>query len=233
VSDRFAEASSHFVSTEVFFGVSVLLVLLWLPTLFLIPSVDTWQPVLNTVVSVLAFLLVALLQNSERRNDLATHRKLDAIAAGLADLMEARIKPRSGGVKTRVDDLRRSVGLEERVLAASEGVARPRLGCALADHFLLGLADRLQPLLVLSAARQVTALLGGAGGGRLFARRSAARRALRASLRRSASSPSIFFRLTRLATRTWDAHSGLRSSSRRPSGAIGASGYAPISPGTR
>jgi hypothetical protein len=33
------------------------------------------------------FLLVALLRNSERRNDLALHYKLDAIACALADLM--------------------------------------------------------------------------------------------------------------------------------------------------
>jgi Low affinity iron permease len=62
---RFAEASSRFVSTGGFFGISVLLVLLWLPTIFVLPSVDTWQLVLNTIVSVLAFLLVGLLQNSE------------------------------------------------------------------------------------------------------------------------------------------------------------------------
>jgi low affinity Fe/Cu permease len=115
VFDRFAEASSQFVSTGGFFGISVLLVLLWLPTIFVIPSVDTWQLVLNTIVSVLAFLLVALLQNSERRNDVATHRKLDAIAAGLADLMQHGVDPDAEVLKARVDDLRTAVGLEERV----------------------------------------------------------------------------------------------------------------------
>ena len=98
-----------------FFGISVLLVVLWLPTILVIPSVDTWQLVLNTIVSVLAFLLVALLQNSERRNDVATHRKLDAITAGLADLMQHGVDPDAEVLKARVDDLRRAVGLEERV----------------------------------------------------------------------------------------------------------------------
>jgi low affinity Fe/Cu permease len=88
VFDRFAEHSSAFVSGGAFFGVSVLLVLLWLPTIFVIASVDTWQLVLNTIVSVLAFLLVALLQNSQKRNEIALQRKLDAIASGLADLLE-------------------------------------------------------------------------------------------------------------------------------------------------
>jgi low affinity Fe/Cu permease len=93
----------------------VLLVVLWFPTILLIASVDTWQLILNTAVSVLAFLLVALLQNSERRSDLAAHRKLDAIAAGLADLMQHGVDPAGSDLQARVRDLRRSVGLEERV----------------------------------------------------------------------------------------------------------------------
>jgi len=44
---------------------SAILVAVWVPTIFLFHSVDTWQLVLNTVTSVLAFLLIALLQNSE------------------------------------------------------------------------------------------------------------------------------------------------------------------------
>jgi hypothetical protein len=114
VFDRFAEASSHFVSTGAFFGISVVLVVLWFPTIVLIPSVDTWQLVLNTAVSVLAFLLVALLQNSERRSDLAAHRKLDAIAAGLADLMQHGVDPAASDLKGRAGDLRRAVGLDDR-----------------------------------------------------------------------------------------------------------------------
>src|SRR4051812_17915359 len=82
--DRFAERISQFVSRGSFFAASVIVVLLWFPTLLLIPSVDTWQLVINTLTSVLAFLLIALLQNSERRYDDALHRKIDTIAAGLA-----------------------------------------------------------------------------------------------------------------------------------------------------
>src|SRR5918996_6298627 len=67
--DRFAEAVSQFVSKGWFFTAAVIVVLLWFPTLLLIPSVDTWQLVINTLTSVLAFLLIALLQNSERRYD--------------------------------------------------------------------------------------------------------------------------------------------------------------------
>ena len=79
--ERFAEASARFVSKGTFF-VSVLVVAIWIPTIALFDDADTWQLVMNTVVSVLAFLLIALLQNSERRYGEALHRKIDAVATG-------------------------------------------------------------------------------------------------------------------------------------------------------
>jgi low affinity Fe/Cu permease len=114
--DRFAESVSQFVSRGWFFTAAVVVVLLWFPTLLLIPSIDTWQLVINTLTSVLAFLLIALLQNSERRYDEALHTKIDAIAAGLADVVE-RIEQREGGddeLREKVESLRESIELERR-----------------------------------------------------------------------------------------------------------------------
>jgi len=95
--DRFAESASHFVSKGLFFTISVVIVVIWMPTIFVFQDVDTWQLVINTMTSVLAFLLIALLQNSERRYDDALHQKIDALAAGLADLMEHEAGGGSGG----------------------------------------------------------------------------------------------------------------------------------------
>jgi low affinity Fe/Cu permease len=115
--DRFAEATSQFVSRGAFFTAAVIVVLLWLPTILFMSSIDTWQLVINTLTSVLAFLLIALLQNSERRYDEALHRKIDAIAAGLADVME-RLEEREGDdgeTREKVEDLRESIELEQRM----------------------------------------------------------------------------------------------------------------------
>jgi low affinity Fe/Cu permease len=89
------------VSEAAFFTISTLLVVIWVPTIALFNSVDTWQLVLNTVTSVLAFLLIALLQNSERRYDRVLHAKVDAITDGLAML----IRLQSGGITEGVDDV--------------------------------------------------------------------------------------------------------------------------------
>jgi low affinity Fe/Cu permease len=49
----------------------VLVVVLWVPTLWVLPSVDTWQLVINTVTTIMTFLLVALPQNTQSRADKA------------------------------------------------------------------------------------------------------------------------------------------------------------------
>ena len=114
--DRFAEAVSDIVSGATFFAISAALVLLWLPTIILFASVDTWQLVINTATSILAFLLVALLQNSERRTDQAASQKLDRLAAAVADLLEAELGRADRDAQARrVRELREAIRLEEEI----------------------------------------------------------------------------------------------------------------------
>jgi low affinity Fe/Cu permease len=54
------------------------------------------------------FLLVALLQNTEMRADLATQHKLNAIASALADLMDEH------ELDADADELKAAVALERR-----------------------------------------------------------------------------------------------------------------------
>src|SRR5436309_379878 len=90
--DDFAEHASEVVGRAAFFIGAMLLVVVWIPTVLVFRSADTWQLVISTITSVMAFLLVALLQNSERRSDVALHRKLDAIAEALAAVMDERLE---------------------------------------------------------------------------------------------------------------------------------------------
>jgi low affinity Fe/Cu permease len=114
--DRFAEEASNIVSGAPFFAACALVVLLWLPTIVVFSDVDTWQLVINTATSVLAFLLVALLQNSERRSDRAMSQKLDVVAAGLADLLALELEARDHeALRRRVSQLREAIRLEEEI----------------------------------------------------------------------------------------------------------------------
>lgn len=111
--DRFAARANVFVSRAIFFTLCALLVVVWLPTYFLFGSVDTWQLIINTVTTIVTFLLVALLQNSQTRNDTATQDKLNAIAAGLADLVSYIGKDDAEAANLR-RELLAAVGLEKR-----------------------------------------------------------------------------------------------------------------------
>jgi hypothetical protein len=111
--DRFAGVSSRIASRAVFFTLCVVLVLVWAPTYFLIGSVDTWQLIINTITTIITFLMVALLQNSQTRSDQAVQHKLNAIADGLADLM-THTQNCGEGSQLGIDiaELKAAVGLE-------------------------------------------------------------------------------------------------------------------------
>jgi low affinity Fe/Cu permease len=111
--DRFATYASERVSKAWFFGICAVLVLSWVPTFWLWPSIDGWALVINTFTSTITFLLVALLQNTETRAENATQRKLNAIAEALADLMDTLGADNPELHRTR-DELTAAVGVEQR-----------------------------------------------------------------------------------------------------------------------
>jgi low affinity Fe/Cu permease len=111
--DRFATRASGFVSRAWFFVLCVLIVVLWAPSFFLFETTDTWQLIINSLTTIVTFLLVALLQNTRRRSDDAVQHKLNAIADGLADLMGALADDKPGLRRDR-DEMRAAIGLEDR-----------------------------------------------------------------------------------------------------------------------
>jgi low affinity Fe/Cu permease len=119
--DRFAGRCANFVSRAPFFTFCVLLLVLWAPTYFLVGNFDTYQLIINTPTTIITFLLVALLQNTQKRNEQAIQHKLDAVADGLADLMEHFATDDPGRQSAKedlsddIEDLRAAVGLEEEM----------------------------------------------------------------------------------------------------------------------
>ena len=111
--DRFATAAARFVSRAWFFSLCLLLVVLWLPSYFVFRDINTWQLIINTLTTIVTFLLVALLQNTQTRADEALQHKLNALADGLADLMAA-IGEDKPALRKDMTELRDAVGLEER-----------------------------------------------------------------------------------------------------------------------
>lgn len=110
--DRFAGGASKLVSRAPFFAFCVLLIVVWAPSIAFL-KLNTWQLIINTITTIVTFLLVALLQNTQTRSDDAVQQKLNAIAEALADLMAAQADHND---QLRVDEreLRAAVGLELR-----------------------------------------------------------------------------------------------------------------------
>lgn len=106
--DRFATATAQFVGRAPFFSACVALVVLWFPSYFLFGDVDLWQLAINTATTIITFLMVALLQNSEGRENNAIQHKLNAIAYALADLMN------EVDMHDDAAELEAAVGLEKR-----------------------------------------------------------------------------------------------------------------------
>jgi len=114
VFDRFAEGAARFFSRPWFFAMCLLLVVIWAPSYFVVGNLDTWQLIINTVTTIVTFLMVALLQNTQTRADRSTQDKLNAIADGLADLMHSVASRDDPELRQDMLELRAAVGLEDR-----------------------------------------------------------------------------------------------------------------------
>ena len=126
IFDRFASHASDLASRAVFFTMCVLLVVLSAPSIFIFRDVDTWQLIINTATTIVTFLLVALLQNSQTRSERAIQHKLNAIADGLADLMDQQSDwTDSHELRKDVEELRAAVGLEQRESTGDQHNDRP------------------------------------------------------------------------------------------------------------
>lgn len=77
--DRFATKSAEVVAHAGFFIFCVVLVVAWVPSIAVLRDVDTWQLIINTATTIITFLLVALLQNTQGRFETATNARLQEL----------------------------------------------------------------------------------------------------------------------------------------------------------
>jgi low affinity Fe/Cu permease len=77
--DRLSKACARWTGRPLTFMLAVLVVLLWLVTGPLFGYSDTWQLVINTATTVITFLMVFLIQNTQARDTEAIQIKLDEL----------------------------------------------------------------------------------------------------------------------------------------------------------
>ena len=75
----FARKSARAAGQPVVFALAAAIILLWLVTGPLFGFSDTWQLVVNTGTTIITFLMVFLIQNTQNRDAEAMHIKMDEL----------------------------------------------------------------------------------------------------------------------------------------------------------
>ena len=80
---RFSERTSFLVGTPGAFLLAFAIIIVWATTGPIFHFSDTWQLVINTGTTIVTFLMVFLIQNTQNRDSKAIHLKLDELLYGV------------------------------------------------------------------------------------------------------------------------------------------------------
>ena len=76
---RIAKWTARATGNPAAFGIALLVIVAWAVTGPLFGFSDTWQLIINTGTTIATFLMVFLIQNTQNRDAIAMHLKLDEI----------------------------------------------------------------------------------------------------------------------------------------------------------
>ena len=80
---KFATKASQTAGSPLTFVVSVLLIIIWAFSGPIFNYSNTWQLTVNTLTTIVTFLMVFLIQNTQNRDTKAVHLKLDELIKGM------------------------------------------------------------------------------------------------------------------------------------------------------
>lgn len=80
---KFAHKTSELAGTSWVFSLALLIVLVWAVTGPIFHFSYTWQLFINTITTIVTFLMVFLVQNTQNRDAKAMHLKLDELIKAL------------------------------------------------------------------------------------------------------------------------------------------------------
>lgn len=77
--DRFAKVVSTFMGHPITFAIALAIIILWAISGPIFHFTDSWQLLINTSTTIVTFLMVFLIQNTQNRGDAAIQLKLDEL----------------------------------------------------------------------------------------------------------------------------------------------------------
>ena len=85
IFNRVAKGAARFTGRPACFAIALAIVLTWIVTGPIFGFSDTWQLVINTGTTIVTFLMVFLIQNSQNRDTEAIQIKLDEIIRAMGE----------------------------------------------------------------------------------------------------------------------------------------------------
>ena len=135
---RFAKATARAAGRPATFGLALLVILTWAVTGPIFRFSDTWQLVINTGTTIVTFLMVFLIQNTQNRDSVAMQIKLDELLraakgaetamADLEDLTEEELEAFQAHYRRLAEAARSKMRQSERLPFAKERPAPPKGG---------------------------------------------------------------------------------------------------------
>lgn len=82
---KFAQKTSELSGSSWAFIIAVLVIIVWALSGPFLGFSDTWQLIINTTTTLVTFLMVFLIQNTQNRDSRAIHLKLDELLRAMKD----------------------------------------------------------------------------------------------------------------------------------------------------
>jgi low affinity Fe/Cu permease len=127
---KFAKKTAQYAGRPATFAIAILLIIGWAASGPLFGFSDTWQLIVNTSTTIVTFLMVFLIQNSQNRDGEALQLKLDELIKAqknannalmdLEDLSEEELE------EVRKDFLRMAEEQRGKLAAARQGKEKKR-----------------------------------------------------------------------------------------------------------
>ena len=127
---RFANGASRTTGKPVTFVLALLVVVVWGVTGPIFDYSDTWQLIINTGTTIVTFLMVFLIQNTQNRDSEAMHVKMDELIRALSgahnalldleeldektlDTVRARYRKLAAKAREDIENGKRDIGCDD------------------------------------------------------------------------------------------------------------------------